>query len=187
MHVFRPAHHSSVQIRRCSTPRLFFLFLSAPVQQGGQLVQFCPRLVHRPGQLRQVDLNFPQLRRHMGGGGLEGGHQRHILGPEQLHRAAQPGGGGRLQLSGPFVGVALDVPHPVPELGVGLRLRPEPLQLSGQPFSLRLECLQPLPGCALLLQLGLGLLPEGGLRLQPRLQLPDLSWTAAASLAVCSI
>ncbi len=51
-------------------PRLFFLFLGAPVSRMGQLVQFCPRLVHRPGQLRQVDLNFPQLRRHMGGGGL---------------------------------------------------------------------------------------------------------------------
>lgn len=33
--------------------------------------------------------------------------------------------------SAAVVGVALDVPHPVPELGVGLRLRPEPLQLSG--------------------------------------------------------
>ena len=165
---------SGALIRVSAKTGSLLLFLGAPVHLGGQLVQLRARLIHGPGQLCQVHLHLPQLRRHVGGGGFKGGHQRHILGPEQLYRPAQLGGGVSLQLRGPFVGITLDVSHPVPELGVGLCLRPELFQLRPQALGLSLAGLQLPPGRLRLLQLGLGLLPQGALRLQPGLELPDL-------------
>ena len=79
------------------------------------------------------------------------------------------------------MGITFDIAHPVPELRVGLCLRAEPFQFRSQLLGLCPGRFQRLPGSLLLFQLGaglvelrLGFLPQGSLRVQPGLQLPEL-------------
>ena len=81
----------------------------------------------------------------MAGGGLEGTHEGLVLLLEQRHGLPQLGFRGQFQVRGPLPGLALDGADPLPELRVGLGVRPQPLYLRPQ----GLESLQLLPGLGL--------------------------------------